>query len=153
MARPPHVDAGDWAELQKALKQIGGDGGLTPQQLAAARPEDLGNAAGVEMAWAETAGKYADAHMGVLRVRALARRRADGCGALAEREGLAWQVIKDKRKLRLTAMDDKIYEHFRAVFPDLKVAELSERDLSAPRIKAKFRCVRGLARVEGRAWC
>jgi hypothetical protein len=82
MSRPANVDEEDWAKLQSELGRISasgaGAGGITPAQLAAARPEDLGNDANLELLWAEKAGKHAEAYFGVL------------------------EVMKEKKKIKLT---------------------------------------------------
>ncbi|KAA0191847.1 hypothetical protein FBUS_10364 [Fasciolopsis buskii] len=44
--------------------------------------------------------------------------------------------VDDAKHLRLTGMDDEIYEQFENQFPDLKVDVLSEDDLKSPDSKA-----------------
>ena len=91
----------DWDHLQSELKNVT-SGGATPQQLANARPDQLGNdpkvchqqfcsshtftaalALQMEIQWAEQAGKHAETYMNLLK------------------------IVKDKKKLRLTKCTER----------------------------------------------
>jgi hypothetical protein len=65
---PKHVDQSDWKQVTGAIESEFGGSGLTPQELAAASPEQLGNQLEVEFAWAEKAAKHSETYFGVLRI-------------------------------------------------------------------------------------
>ncbi|KAJ3299989.1 hypothetical protein HK104_005482 [Borealophlyctis nickersoniae] len=52
-----------------------------------------------------------------------------------------WKLISafDPRKLRLTKLDDELYDDFRANWPDMNVAELDENEFKTESSKAKWR--------------
>ncbi|XP_059161660.1 protein PBDC1-like isoform X2 [Physella acuta] len=74
----------------------------------------MGNDAGLEMQWAVRAMDHATVHYNLIS-------------------------SVDASRLRLTKIDDKIYEQFRKEFPDLNVAKLDEEDLKSPESKEKWR--------------
>ncbi|XP_005103726.1 protein PBDC1 [Aplysia californica] len=76
--------------------------------------ENLGNSADVEMRWAMKAMEHANVHFNLISA-------------------------VDASQLRLTKVDDKIYEHFRAEFPDFSLQKISEDDLKTPESKEKWR--------------
>uniref|UniRef100_A0A0B6ZJV3 Polysaccharide biosynthesis domain-containing protein n=1 Tax=Arion vulgaris TaxID=1028688 RepID=A0A0B6ZJV3_9EUPU len=76
--------------------------------------DDLGNSSGIEMSWAMKAMDHATVHYNLIS-------------------------SVDASRLRLTQTDDKIYQQFRAQFPDLNTALLIEDDLKTPEAKEKWR--------------
>ncbi|KCV71832.1 hypothetical protein H696_01251 [Fonticula alba] len=78
-------------------------------------PNALGNNQDIELAWAELAFKFAETHEKLLS-------RIDGS------------------KLRLTRIDDAIYEHFRKEFPDFDLSSVDDDILKGTEAKkAKWR--------------
>eukprot|EP01083_Nonionella_stella_P096627 271687_1 len=125
LQRPKNVDEEAWAKLQHQISGIDSEtekatgikpaGGLTPQQLKNANPEDLGNSESVELQWAMRAGIYAETYMRLLA------------------------AVEDRTKLKLTRHDDYIYDHFRRTFPKLDIRNLSEDSLKNKKSKQKWR--------------
>jgi hypothetical protein len=117
--RPANVDEEDWASMQSELARIGGggSGGVPLDKLITAKPEDLGNDANLELLWAEKAFKHAETFYGIL------------------------QLMPNKKKIKLTQIDDEIYSHFRTLFPmaQFNVALLNENDLKSESSKAAWR--------------
>eukprot|EP00457_Paulinella_chromatophora_P013732 gb/GEZN01014068.1/.p1 GENE.gb/GEZN01014068.1/~~gb/GEZN01014068.1/.p1 ORF type:complete len:188 (-),score=36.36 gb/GEZN01014068.1/:341-904(-) len=115
--RPDNVNADDWSAMQNALGSVTKNSkGISPQQLQNAKDEDLGNNPEIEEAWAEKAGKHAETYHKVLK------------------------VMKDKKKVKLTKIDDQIYTHFRKEFPKLKVEHLDyKKDLQGIKSKTQWK--------------
>ncbi|BFZ01775.1 hypothetical protein BsWGS_04814 [Bradybaena similaris] len=81
---------------------------------ALTRPDDLGNTADVELSWAMKAMDHATVHYNLIS-------------------------SVDASNLRLTQIDDQIYQRFREEFPDLNIRDLREDDLKMPEAKQKWR--------------
>ncbi len=113
-SKPSNVDSSDWAALQGALSSSISEG-VQPQQLFNATPDSLGNDPKMEMQWAEKAGRHAETYFKLL-------------GA-----------FKEKKKLRLTAVDDSLYKHFREVFPDFNVHKIDEEAMKNEKSKEHWR--------------
>jgi hypothetical protein len=112
--KPSAVDSRDWSALQSALgSSIGG--GISPAQLASADPQALGNDPKMELEWAEKAGKHAETYYKLLT------------------------AFSDKRKLRLTSIDDRLLKHFRECFPDFNVNKIDENCMKNESGKALWR--------------
>jgi len=75
---------------------------------------ELGNREDVEMNWAIKAMEHANVHFNLIS-------------------------SVDASRLRLTKADDKIYEKFRAEFPDLSIKKVTDDDLKTPAEKEKWR--------------
>ena len=112
--KPSNVDQKDWNALQQNLQSVSA-GGISASELATADPNKLGNDPKMEMVWAEKAFKHAETYLKLL------------------------DVIKDKKKLRLSGADDDIYKEFRKVFPKLNIAILSDSFKSSPANIKKWR--------------
>jgi len=114
--KPAKVDAEDWSKLQSALSAISTPAfGVQPHQLETLQPHHLGNDPKLEEQWAQAAGKHAETYYKLLR------------------------ITKDKKKLKLTPIDDAIYSHFRATFPSLSIDRLTDSLLKNDRAKALWR--------------
>ena len=87
---------------------------MTPDQLYNASSDQLGNDPAIERQWAEKAYKHAETYEKML------------------------SIYKDKRKLKLTPIDDEIYTHFRRVFPDLNIRAMDHTDAVVQRLRPKW---------------
>ena len=87
---------------------------MTPQALANATPEQMGNDPKMEMLWAEKAHKHSEVYMNILK------------------------MFPDKSKLKLTGADQDIYRHFRKVFPTLDVKKVTDMKLKSAPAKRKW---------------
>jgi len=117
--RPGRVARDDWGHLSKELEKMS-SGSMTAQDLENADPSQLGNDPKMEMAWAEKAGRHAEAYFSVLR------------------------FMPDKRRIKLTKIDETIYNDFRQRFPKLKIGIIDENFLKSVQQKKKWRlfCMR-----------
>jgi hypothetical protein len=68
--RPSNIPEEDWTRVNDELSRIsGGAGGGVPlDKLIAAKPEDLGNDANLELLWAEKAFKHAETYFNILKL-------------------------------------------------------------------------------------
>eukprot|EP00461_Guttulinopsis_vulgaris_P003019 UN03020 len=73
------------------------------------------NDATLERLWAAKAFAHADAYERILN------------------------TVSDTKKIRLTKIDDKIYEHFRKVFPDLNVEKFDYEQSKSDKFKVMWR--------------
>jgi len=112
--KPDTVDQKDWDELSSQLSKVC-TSNLTAEDIQSADPSKLGNDPNVELIWAEKAFKHAETYYKVLT------------------------VTKDKKKMRLTKIDDDIYGHFRRVFETLDVKVVDEAKLKSESEKSKWR--------------
>lgn len=118
MAKPANVADADWSALQSALGAVTSPSfGVTPAQLnsGALTPDQLGNDPKLEQQWAELAAKHAETYQKLLT------------------------AIKPRSKLRLTKIDDEIYQSFRAKFPNLKIEIINEDQLKSAASKSLWR--------------
>ena len=104
--KPSHVDQKDWNELQQNLKSVS-SGGISATDLAQADPNQLGNDPKMEMVWAEKAHKHAETYIKLLK------------------------VYKNKKKFKLTGIDDDIYKNFRDTFPNLDIKKINEKKMKS----------------------
>lgn len=92
--------------------------GLTAQELqnvqATLQADNLGNNADIELRWAMKASEHAEVYFNLIS-------------------------SVDPALLRLTPVDDEIYQTFREAFPDLKVDVIDEEDLKSGEGKQKWR--------------
>ena len=104
--RPANVDEADWKQLQSAFASVTSPGfGISPASLSdPTAAAELGNDPALERNWATTAGRHAETYYRLLT------------------------SLPDHSKLRLTAIDQTLYSHFRAIFPSLDVGRLSESE-------------------------
>ncbi|KAJ1678647.1 hypothetical protein EV182_003618, partial [Spiromyces aspiralis] len=82
--------------------------------MASLNPEDLGNNPDIEKQWAVTAMHHAETYYNLL-------------------------TAVDGKNLKLTKIDDELYEAFKEKFPEINVADLDEEDFKSPGAKAKWR--------------
>jgi hypothetical protein len=115
MSRPSNVAKEDWNALQNELGKFKDTATMTPQQLANATPEQLGNSQEMEQDWAIKAFRHAEVYFKLIT------------------------AVDDHATLRLTKIDDGIYAHFRREFPDLNVASLTEDQLKSESAKLVWR--------------
>lgn len=89
------------------------------------------NLPGLEAAWAHRCSDFADEH-----------------------EAFLQRVPRNARTVRLTSADDDVHTKFRALFPDLSVAVVSDEGLKNPAAKDLWRpfCMHFENRVEGALW-
>jgi len=101
------------------LQELSGapNASLTAADVLTADESKLGNNPGIELAWAEKAGKFAETHSKLL------------------------SAFSEKKKLKLTQLDDAIYTHFRSHFPASSFAlhPLPESALKSESAKKKWR--------------
>lgn len=88
-------------------------------------PNKFGNSADLELQWAMKAYHHAETYFNLIR-------------------------SVDPRLLKLTRLDDEIYEDFRKTFPNLKIDVLNEEEMKSPEGKAKWHefCMKYNQRVE-----
>jgi len=77
-------------------------------------PNSYENRADIEMNWAIKAMEHANVHYNII-------------------------TSVDASRLKLTKLDDKIYETFRKSFPDLSIAKITDDDIKTPAEKEKWR--------------
>ncbi len=125
MRKPGNVNEAEWAQMQNELGKMSSNS-MTLDQLKNAGPNSLGNDPKMEMAWAEKAAKHAEAYFSVLK------------------------FMPDKKKVKLTKIDDEIYADFRKSFGKMKVAQIDENSLKSDFQKNKWRpfCMRYKNRSE-----
>jgi hypothetical protein len=80
---------------------------------ALSNPDKLGNHSDIELQWAMKAMDHATVHYNLIS-------------------------SVDASRLRLTKVDDIIYQHFREKFPDLTVEKLTDDDLKTPEAKQEW---------------
>ncbi|KAJ1913445.1 hypothetical protein H4219_005220 [Mycoemilia scoparia] len=78
------------------------------------KAEDMGNMPEIEKQWAVVAMHHAETYYKILQAM-------------------------DGKNLKLTKIDDEIYEHFKKMFPEIDVTELNEKDFKTPEAKARWR--------------
>ena len=113
--RPANVAAADWNALQSELGKFKDTATMTPQQLAEATPEQLGNSQEMEQDWAIKAFRHAEVYEKLI------------------------SAVDNHATLRLTKIDDGIYAHFRREFPSLAVNSLTEDQLKSDSAKLVWR--------------
>lgn len=106
-------------QIEAALSgrdDLGASSGVFKAGLAQAEQtaEHMINNQDVELAWAELAGKHAETYFSLISSR-------------------------DPSTLKLTPLDNEIYEHFRKVFPDIGVAKIRESQLKSDGAKVLWR--------------
>lgn len=117
--RPSNIPEDDWNAVNAQLALISGNGGggIPLDKLINAKPEDLGNDANLELLWAEKAFKHAETFFKIL------------------------QAMPDKKKIKLTQIDEHIYQNFRIHFPadQLAVGVVDEEAMKGAEGKLAWR--------------
>ncbi|MES1914104.1 MAG: hypothetical protein MHM6MM_006231 [Cercozoa sp. M6MM] len=90
---------------------------MTPEQLMNADADSLGNDQAVEVQWAARAFKHAETYHRLLKMM----MKKDKCASM-----------------RLTSVDDELYEAFRSTFPQMDVARINEDNMKNKKNKRKW---------------